>query len=198
MGLQYVRGTRLTLKHHPEFNERWLRDLVVNDPAVLGLGPLVVTAVERLQQSGGRLDLLLQQERRRYVVELMLGSINESHIVRGLEYWDQECRAHPECEHWMVLVAEGLGGRFHNVLRLLKSTVPLIALQLTALRVAESVTLSFTPVLDDHRRDGRGGSLRRRSSQRVYPLLDGAATSATEGRPPSSTLFPGSWPPPRK
>jgi hypothetical protein len=193
-----------SLKHHPELNERWLRNVIISDPAILGLGTLAVAAVERLQPGVGRLDLLLQQSHRRYVVELMLGSIDESHIVRGLEYWDQECHAHPEFEHWMVLVAEELGGRFHNVLRLLKSTVPLIALQLTALRVAESVTLSFTPILDDpaQRRDGRGGAPRRRRALRavlaIGPLETAAAAEPTAVQPPASTLFPGNWPPLRK
>jgi hypothetical protein len=204
VALQYVRGTRLSLKHHPELNERWLRNVIIGDPAILGLGTVAVAAVERLQPGGGRLDLLLQEAHRRYVVELMLGSIDESHIVRGLEYWDQECHAHPEFQHWMVLVAEDLGGRFHNVLRRLKSTVPLIALQLTALRVGDSITMSFTPILDDpaQRRDGRGGAPRRRRPLRpcltLGPLETAAAAEPTADQPPASTPFPGTWPPLRK
>lgn len=149
MSLQYVRGVRLCLKQDPQFSERWVRDLIVGDPSILGLGPATVIATERLQPGGGRLDLLLQQGRRRFVVELMLGALDESHIVRGLEYWDQECRAHPEFDHVVVLVAEELAGRFNNVLRLLRQTVPLVGLQLTALRVADCVTVSFTRVLGE-------------------------------------------------
>jgi hypothetical protein len=36
--LRYVRPERFRLKDAPEFSERWLQDLIVNDPSVLGLG----------------------------------------------------------------------------------------------------------------------------------------------------------------
>jgi hypothetical protein len=187
MALQYMRGTRLWLKQHPEFSERWLRDLIISDPAILGLGPLLLVGAERLQSGGGRLDLLLQHERRRYEVELMLGSIDESHIVRGIEYWDLERRAHPQFEHTIVLVAEDLGGRFANVLQLLRCAMPLMGLQLTALRVGEHVTLSFTRMLDEaaSAAAARGrGAARKRVPQRA-----GVRAAPPGGATADQTLF---------
>jgi hypothetical protein len=196
MGLQYVRGIRLSLKQHPQFNERWVRDLVVSDPSILGLGAVSVIATERLQPGGGRLDLLLQQARRRFVVELMLGAIDESHIIRALEYWDQERRAHPEFDHSIVLVAEELAGRFNNVLRLLRKTLPLIGLQLTALRIADTVTVNFTRILGEppSARETRA-PVRTRSHQQSesFPVV-----GPTKDRSLFSMPFLGSWPRPRR
>jgi hypothetical protein len=40
---------------------------------------------ERIQPAGGRLDLLFQDaEKRRYEVELQLGAVDESHIIRTI------------------------------------------------------------------------------------------------------------------
>ena len=92
MTLSYVKHEKIWLKDHPQFRETWLRDRIVEDPAILGLGDLDVKDAERTQPSGGRLDLLLADPEtgKRYEVELMLGPVNESHIVRCIEYWDVE------------------------------------------------------------------------------------------------------------
>lgn len=51
-----------------------MQDLIANDPAILGLGDLVLRDRERIQPRAGRLDLLLQdpETKRRYEVELQL------------------------------------------------------------------------------------------------------------------------------
>ena len=73
--IQYFKGTRIWLLDHPEFDEVWLRNVIANDPAILGLGDLVVKETERIQPKAGRLDLLLQDAEidKRYEVEIMLG-----------------------------------------------------------------------------------------------------------------------------
>jgi hypothetical protein len=92
MSKGYTPHERISLKTHPEFNERWVQDLIANDASILGLGELVVRDREKVQPRGGRLDLLLQdpETKRRYEVELQLGSTDESHIIRTIEYWDIE------------------------------------------------------------------------------------------------------------
>lgn len=85
----------------------------------------------------------------RYEVELQLGATDESHIIRTLEYWDNERRRYPQYEHVAVIVAEEITSRFFNVISLFNGFIPIVAIQMTALRVADNqVSLVFTKVLD--------------------------------------------------
>jgi hypothetical protein len=86
--LQYAKATKIWLKNHPEFDETWLKTLIAADPSILGLGDLVLKETERMQPKAGRLDLLFQDSEidKRYEVELMLGRVDESHIIRCIEY----------------------------------------------------------------------------------------------------------------
>ena len=155
--LKYAKPEPISLKAHPDFNEKWLQSHITEDPAILGLGELEVIGSERRQERAGRLDLLLAdlEGNRRYEVELMLGSTDESHIIRSIEYWDIERRRYPAYEHCAVLVAEDITTRFLNVLALFAGTIPFIAIQLNALKVGEQIVLNFVRVLDQRllRRD---------------------------------------------
>lgn len=143
MPVRYVKGTPLSLEHHPEIRESWLRDRIAADPAILGLGPLALKQAERVQPESGRLDLLLEHGSRRYVLELMLGALDESHLIRCLEYWDSERRRFPSYEHCAVLVAEHASARMANVLRLFTGYLPMLVLQVIALQVNRSISLHF-------------------------------------------------------
>lgn len=145
---------RLPLKNHPEFTERWVQDLIASDPSILGLGDLVLRDRERIHPRAGRLDLLLQdpETKKRYEVELQLGSTDESHIIRTIEYWDIEKKRHPQYEHCAVLIAEDITSRFLNVVSLFNGTLPLIAIQMQALKIGDSVILVFTKVMDERTR----------------------------------------------
>jgi hypothetical protein len=153
MALTYLKPERILLKNHAEFTERWLQDRIAEDPSLLGLGDLILKDRERVHPKAGRLDLLLQDAdaSRRYEVEIQLGATDESHIVRTIEYWDIERKRYPQYEHTAVIVAEDITGRFLNVISLFNGGIPLIALQLNALRVGDSVSLVFTRVLDELR-----------------------------------------------
>ena len=74
--LEYIKPEPILLKNHPEFSETWLRDRIVEDPTILGLGEVEVKDVERLQPKAGRLDILMQDPEtgKRYEVEIMLGN----------------------------------------------------------------------------------------------------------------------------
>jgi len=106
---------------------------------------------ERIQPRAGRLDLLLQdpETKRRYEVELQLGETDEAHIIRTIEYWDIERKRYPQYDHCAVLIAEDITSRFLNVISLFNGTIPLIAIQMQAPRMGDSVTLVFTKVLDE-------------------------------------------------
>ena len=89
---------------------------------------------------------------RRYEVELQLGSTDETHIIRTIEYWDIERKRYPQYDHCAVLIAEDITSRFLNVISLFNGTIPLIAIQMQALRVAGNLTLVFTKVMDEFSR----------------------------------------------
>ena len=141
----------VSLKDHPTINERWLQDRLSNNPELLRLpGELEVRSSERRQPSGGRLDLLLEdvESGTRYEVEIQLGAMDESHIIRTIEYWDIERRRYPQYEHVAVIVAEDVTSRFLNVISLLNGAIPLIAVQIKGVEVNGSFTLISTRVVD--------------------------------------------------
>jgi len=78
----------------------------------------------------------------------MLGPTDPSHIIRTIEYWDIERRRYPAYDHIAVLVAEQVTARFLNVMMLFAGSIPIIAIQLNALRVGNQVVLDFVKVLD--------------------------------------------------
>lgn len=82
-------------------------------------------------------------------MELQLGRTDESHIIRAIEYWDIERKRYPQYEHCAVLVAEDITSRFLNVIGLFNGIIPIIAIQLHALKVGDGVALVFTKVLDE-------------------------------------------------
>ena len=147
--MDYVKGSRKSLRDIGH-DEKWLQNLINDDPSILGLGDLAVIERERSQPTGGRLDFLLSdpEEGVRYEVEVMLGRLDESHIIRTIEYWDVERTRFPQLEHRAVIVAEEITSRFFNVISLLNRAVPIIAIQLDPIVVEDKVLLHFTKVLD--------------------------------------------------
>ncbi len=139
------------MKTDPNFNEKWVQQRIIEDPSILGLGQLEVVAVEKIQPSGGRLDLLLRDPEtgRGYEVELQLGSTDERHVIRSIEYWDIERKRYQQYEHCAVLVAEDITSRFLNVISLFNSALPFIAIQMKAVSIGDNVSLFFTTVLDE-------------------------------------------------
>lgn len=49
----------ISLKNHPEVNEATIQEFIFNNPSVLGLGDISPIRREKIQPSGGRLDMLL-------------------------------------------------------------------------------------------------------------------------------------------
>ena len=150
MSLLFTRPEVLSLRNHPEFSEKWVQDLICSDPSILGLGEVELVAAEKLLPRAGRLDLILHDDQlnRRYEVELMLGATDPSHIIRCIEYWDVERRRYPAYDHVALLVVEDITSRFLNVMALLAGSIPMMALQMTALKVDDKIVLHFARVLD--------------------------------------------------
>ena len=139
------------MKGESTITEKWIQELIEEDPSILGLGDdLQFRDRERRQPRAGRLDLLLQDEdNRRYVIEIQLGAMDASHIIRTIEYWDIERRRYPKYDHCAVIVAEDITSRFLNVISLFNGHIPLVAIKMQALEVGSHHTLVFTKVLDE-------------------------------------------------
>ena len=58
--MKHVKLQTINLKNHPTLNERWLQDVIAEDPSLLGLGDVVLKDRERFHTRAGRLGLLLQ------------------------------------------------------------------------------------------------------------------------------------------
>ncbi len=134
------------------FDEYWLQDQIYDNPSCLGLGDLESYAKERRQSSGGRLDILLKdiKDDSMYEVEVMLGETDESHIIRTIEYWDNEKRRWPQRQHYAVLVAENVTSRFFNVIQLLSHSIPIIAIQVNLIDSTGQKCLHFSKILDTY------------------------------------------------
>ncbi|HVP11513.1 MAG TPA: hypothetical protein VMV94_10040 [Phycisphaerae bacterium] len=181
MSYEYVKAKPITLRDAGK-DEKWLQELISKDPGVLGFGDVLVIQRERPQPTGGRIDLVLSdpEENLRYEVEIMLGTVDESHIVRTIEYWDVERRRFPSSEHRAVIVAEEITNRFFNVIGLLNKAIPIVALQLNAFLMDEKLCLNFVRVLDvmEEAEDEPGEQVDRkyweaRGSKKSLDLMDG-------------------------
>src|SRR6185436_5426444 len=134
------------------------------------LGELEAIAKERQQSSGGRLDLLLKNpaDDSMYEVEIMLGETDETHIIRTIEYWDNEKRRWPQRQHFAVLVAEHINRRFFNVIHLLSYSIPIIAIQASLLESDGNKRLFFTRILDTFEEIEDGTSLDDKTYNRDF------------------------------
>ena len=99
--INLITPEKISLVNNPIFSEKWVQDIIAENPSILGLGDLILKDKERIHPKAGRLDLLLQDSEsdRRYEVELQLGKVDESHIIRTIEYWDIEKKRYPQYDH---------------------------------------------------------------------------------------------------
>lgn len=134
------------------YDEYWLQDQIVANPSALNLGELEVISKERQQLNGGRLDILLKdpEDDTMYEVEVMLGETDESHIIRTIEYWDNEKRIRPQRQHYAVLVSESITRRFFNVIHLFSHSIPIIGIQVNILESNGQRYLHFSKIIDTY------------------------------------------------
>jgi len=146
-----IEPEKILLKDNSKISEKIIQEKIASDPSILGLGDLILKDKERIQPRAGRLDLLLQDSdtKRRYEVEIQLGKIDESHIIRTVEYWDLERKRYPQYDHCAVIVAEEITTRFHNIISLFNGVIPIIAIQMNAYKFGDDIALIFTTVLDE-------------------------------------------------
>lgn len=148
--MKHAKLTPINLRSHPKINEKWVHDVIADDPQIIGLGDVILKDRERIHVGAGRLDLLLQDSEGsgRYEVEIQLGPSDPSHIIRTIEYWDIERKRYPQYEHTAVIIAEDITSRFLNVISLMNGSIPIMAIQMRAVETTGGVSLLFTKVLD--------------------------------------------------
>ena len=148
--IKHVQLKTIQLKNHQILNERWLQDIIADDPSIIGIGDVILKDKDRIHHGAGRLDLLLQDAdgNDRYEVEIQLGATDESHIIRTIEYWDIERKRYPQYNHTAIIIAEDITSRFLNVISLFNGSIPLMAIQVSAIETGDGVGLHFTKVLD--------------------------------------------------
>ncbi len=149
--INLVKPEKVNLLNHPTLNEKWVQEVIAKDPSILEIGDLILKDKERIQPKAGRLDLLLQDPdtNRRYEVEVQLGKVDESHIIRTIEYWDIERKRYPQYDHCAVIIAEDITSRFLNTISLFNGFIPLIAIQMNAYKIKDDYFLLFTTVLNE-------------------------------------------------
>jgi RecB family endonuclease NucS len=120
------------LKDHG--GESWLEKQIKADPRLLGLDAVTVVSTQVTHKGAGRLDLLATDEdENKYVIEIMLGQLDASHVTRSLDYWLREKRREKsdKREPIVVIAAEDIqGSRFYDVLKFLSKAMSLIAIEM--------------------------------------------------------------------
>ncbi|MGD0546752.1 MAG: hypothetical protein ABR991_02855 [Terracidiphilus sp.] len=150
--MEYVKPNPVQLKGNTNFGgESRLQELIASDPSILGLdGDVQLIGKEFQLPEGQRIDFLLGDESNRlqYEVEVQLGDLDESHIIRIIEYWDIMRKLYPKQRHIAVIVAEKITSRFFNVIGLFNQFIPFVAIQVSGIEMDGKFTLVFTKVLD--------------------------------------------------
>lgn len=149
--INLIKPEKVNLVNHPVLTEKWIQEIIANNPSILGLGDLILKDKERIHPKAGRLDLLLQDpdSERRYEVEIQLGKVDESHIIRTIEYWDIEKKRYSQYDHCAVIIAEDITNRFLNVINIFNGSIPLIAIKMEAYKNGNDYWLTFTTVLNE-------------------------------------------------
>lgn len=118
--------------------ENFIRDQIMDEPEVLGLGKLIPVDRE-VSNENGSMDLLFMNDDQsvHYNVELQLGNADSSHILKTISYYLSEQRKYPDKKHRAVLIAEDFQGRWGDALRYIGVLMPYIAIKMHAIQVEE-------------------------------------------------------------
>jgi hypothetical protein len=130
-------------------NEKMVERFILRNPSSLGLGELTVYENQK-DLGGGIVDIIADSKigNTRYVIELQLGELNPDHIIRLIEYWNNERRENPDKKYRAVLIAEKTT-RYLDVLYLLQEVAPIIVLQMFGIKQeGKECGILFTKVLN--------------------------------------------------
>ncbi len=193
--MKYVLHESISLEKHPDYNEKWVQDIIKDNPTILGISSNIEFKEAEKPMTYGRLHLLLKDDttNTRFEVEIQLGKVDESHIIRTIEYWDEERNRYDQYNHVAVIIAEEITNRFLNVISLFNKSIPIIAIQLNALKVEDKIVLNFTKVLnltekaddfeDDNEEPVDKVYWQKKSSEKTMKIIDRAVEILKEINP---------------
>ncbi|NBU99618.1 MAG: hypothetical protein EBS19_15650, partial [Spirochaetia bacterium] len=130
---------KISLENMGEYDETWLKLRIIENPKILGLGKLNLLSREKIIKDVGIIDLIMESSdgKNIFVIEAMVGEIDESHIIRSILYWINESREVRMKNFYPILIAESFNNRFFEVLYFLTNYIPFIIVQVTALALDE-------------------------------------------------------------
>ncbi len=147
--LNSIEKKRILLKDATDVNEPMIQEFIFSNPYVLWLWELTPLTRELQQPSWGRLDIYMWNDSwQRYEIEIQLWDTDPSHIIRTIEYRDNERKRYPNYDHCAVIIAENITWRFMNVISLFNWHIPLIAIKMSAFQTWEWYDIVFEKILD--------------------------------------------------
>ncbi|HEY8666204.1 MAG TPA: hypothetical protein VIL86_06050 [Tepidisphaeraceae bacterium] len=182
----FVKPQRLHLQSHPVLDEQWIMDRIIDDPAIVGLGNLVLA--DKPQRRGEHLEFILEDlhSPARYEIVLKLGAATDGQIMRALECLAVRREDAPADDHCAVVIAENFAGRQVTLLARLGETVPLMGVQLGALKIEGQVTLLCSTIIERSAGRARAGEADDAAGQGKSPppvTSAGLAASAEHAGP---------------
>lgn len=156
-----LKGHQIVLKRHSIIKERHIQNIIVGNPAILGLeeglgGDLTLVGKEMEQEERRRVDLLFQDQNlnKIYEVEIQLGPLDESHLLRAVGYWNIERKKSPCYEHTAVIISENIKPRISDLIELLKGIFSVIVLKMTAFEKENGIIcLNFEKIYENKLND---------------------------------------------
>ena len=137
----YLENKKITINEAGK-NEDWIHDWIREDTNRLGIGSfkIIKEEVRQSRNGGGRLDILGYNgsSNTYYEIEVMLGECDSDHGFRTLDYWAREKVKNPEAQHFAVLVAENLQGRYKTLIEILPQYLPFIAIEIQTLKMVNN------------------------------------------------------------
>lgn len=105
---KFTKHQVINLKNHPEYNEKWVQEIIIKDPTILNLGDLVVKDTERLQPGGGRLDLLLYDPESNRNKKYLDGEFwRQQGLIQIIPFWQSHVRDTAYGAFYMYLSRDG-------------------------------------------------------------------------------------------
>ena len=127
----------ISLKDHTDLDEKWLKKQIIKNPKLLNLGSLEFEDEEKYSSYSGRTDLVMTStdNKNLYVIEMMVGELDESHIIRTILYWQTERNKISNKKIYPILIAESFNNRFFEVAYFLTNLIPFIFIQVGAFKI---------------------------------------------------------------